>query len=108
MSNNDRIQEIRDRQKSATPGDWFVNPGEHFYSIISAQRKGRMQVIASEIAANDAMIIGHATSDVAYLLSEYDRLLAALTTMTESEDEWYVGRVSMKSFAQNALSHLKG
>lgn len=42
------------------------------------------------------------------LLSEYKRLQTALTTMAESNDEWYVGTTPMREYACAALSHLKG
>ncbi|RRJ62430.1 hypothetical protein EHV15_05295 [Paenibacillus oralis] len=135
MINNDRIQEIKDRQANITTGKWHVQPGEHYYAVYSSQET-TLTVVASRIMPNDVMAIAHAPRDIAYLLSEVERLQteleqwkqaaetqknnnlailkerrdlkAALSNIAESEDEWYVGRIPMREYARTALSHLKG
>lgn len=108
---NDRIQEIKARQANITPGKWHVQPGEHFYYVHSAQEKFNVSV-AQYIDPRDVMLIAHAPDDIAYLLSEVERLQRENEAMKEAL-EWVVENAEaepalIKERVKEVLSHLKG
>lgn len=83
MSNNiDRIQEIRDRQAAATQGSWdyfetddeqlIIYDNTYFNRHIATIAKDGVESREREKA--NANLIVYALDDIAYLLSEYDRL----------------------------------
>lgn len=123
MSNPDpKIQDIRKRHKSATPGPWklVVDCNEHFAAsngigIMSfGGDMGYNEFKGSPPNAENTDFIELSHNDISYLLSEYERMKEAL--------EWYADKRNYEEIsdgfipvekddgekASRALSHLKG
>jgi len=117
MSNNiDQIQEIRDRQAAATPGPWthsrwapgyVVTDDDKFDVVASVVEYRENGSIESKFCGYKSLanreLIAHAPDDIAYLLSEYDRLTRYLERIGVTFGEFECHRL-----AREALSHLKG
>lgn len=77
---NNKIQEIKDRHKNATQSPWYYDfdrPHPYLESIVYDKNN---EVICSlpshddEIKEANLNFISNSPSDIAYLLSEYDRI----------------------------------
>ena len=76
---NDRIEEIRERLTSATPGPWRIDENDPtiFDSIVSTANDepwGWVEVARS--LGPDSDLIASAPADIAFLLAEVERLRA--------------------------------
>lgn len=125
MSNNDQIQEIKERQQAATSGPWQAEGREIWRRGESYTKNigGHVWIADVEHTGNKDLI-AHAPSDIAYLLSEVERLQENNKAMKEAL-EWYADKdnydpihISSDGWipidkdegerAITAISHLKG
>lgn len=109
MSNNDRIQEIKHRHTAATPGPWthsrwapgyVVTDDDKFdvvASVVEYREDGTIEKkFCGEKSLANREFIAHAPKDIAYLLSEVERLQKENKVMKEAlewtrkrfEEEW--------------------
>lgn len=80
--NKSRIQEIEERVKAATPGEWklgeengtknIVSSPEHYIAYCSDVVGYEYE--ATEIRGSDAALIAHAPADLRFLIAEVERL----------------------------------
>lgn len=101
---NDRIQEIRDRLDSATNGNWEVTDLGDIHITTEHRVEGDKHVahwIAEmyvddcddeqevERAHNDAFFIANSKADIAYLLSEVERLQGLMELAKDTVESLY-------------------
>ncbi|MNW45159.1 hypothetical protein D3C74_224140 [compost metagenome] len=114
--NNERIQEIKERQDAATSGSWQAEGKEIWRrgESYTANIGGHVWIADVDHAGNRGFI-AHAPDDIAYLLSEVERLQEENNAMKEAL-QWYADDRNYKlgnqtvlgEMARTALSHLKG
>ncbi|MEF2965067.1 hypothetical protein V3851_04420 [Paenibacillus sp. M1] len=90
---NDRIQEIKDRLDKATEGEWNLEGKEIWRrgdGYGGEYPEGHVWITDfTGSNKNNAVLIANAPMDIAYLLSEYDRMREALEwTKRKFEKEW--------------------
>lgn len=93
-----RLDEIRARERAATPGPWEAD-GEHVFSVEGwavsytggfGHHVNRLKMTparAAEVQRNNNEFIAHAREDIPYLLSEIDRLTAELDQYRQQKAE---------------------
>ncbi|MFD1179505.1 hypothetical protein ACFQ3W_24855 [Paenibacillus puldeungensis] len=124
MTNNDRIQEIKRRLAEAMPGPWVYRElTREIYT--TAEIDGIKYKMVADVFEENGQFIANAPDDIAYLLSEVERLQEENKVMKEAL-EWYADEINWNSGcyeggifftladddsgekASTALSHLKG
>ena len=82
----DRLEEIRQRTEAATDGPWerFDTPEYAEIHVLGGKEAGFLPVALADEAYN-ADFVAHSREDIPYLLSEVDRLTAALTESQRRE-----------------------
>lgn len=108
---NDRIQKIKKRLAEATPGPWESVVGSYNETIIVGQ-KGTVMSFGGTVAFesfkgdepndDDEKFITWAPSDIAYLLSEVERLQMENERLNNEMDGMEI------LLEDRNLSHLKG
>lgn len=109
MGNNDRIQEIKQRHEAATPGPWthsrwapgYVVTDDDKFDVVASvfeyREDGTIEKkFCGEKSLANREFIAHAPEDIAYLLSEVERLQTDIKAMKEAlewtrkhyEEEW--------------------
>jgi D-tyrosyl-tRNA(Tyr) deacylase len=121
MSNNTdpKIQEIEERHAAATPGPWTVHKcGDSAgYAVYEGTPNAFVKAITgwgSVLQSKEnAELIAHAPTDIAYLLSEYNRLQTENETLKDAIETAHAYLASEKKMSaeyelERILSHLKG
>lgn len=123
MSN--KIEEIKKRHAEATPGPWEFKLSHNEYGLYGNDKillsfggcVGYEWFNGLEPELEDEVFIQNSWSDIAYLLSEYDRLRAALEKIKDYEvgdddgfDEIDIVNAfgEVKEIAEQALTPLSG
>ncbi|MEC0140460.1 ead/Ea22-like family protein [Paenibacillus macerans] len=103
MSSNDRIQEIRERLEAATSGTWdscgdavMAQDGSWVCQMYEGDENDDAPTREFQNATNNSEFIACAPDDIAYLLSEVERLQKENKVMKEAlewtrkrfEEEW--------------------
>jgi hypothetical protein len=72
MSEQNKIDEIKEALAAATPGLWHVQPGEYYDAVYSSQET-KLTVVINRAMPPDARFIAKAPEYITYLLQEIER-----------------------------------
>lgn len=101
-----KIDEIRERCDSATPGPWFYNCGQDVYQSSYCIKNKNNLIIGLDggLCVNNAIFITRAREDVPYLLGEVERLTVELKAHEEKDKcgQWF-DAVQLAKIAMNLM-----
>ena len=99
MTLAERVQTIRVRLKAATPGPWeisVVTPQHNDIAVVRGiQIRGPYKAVACK---DDAALIAHAPTDLAFLCDQVERLLAVAEAADKLPPKWSVYRLPYPTY----------